>query len=342
MNMITTKDTYTYPGSLIKKLGFVSVFLLICGAKDLYAQLDYTTLSDKENTNKKPWYQEVVPSALYSYSNLKFNSTTGSNYNRFSGYSNFYALSGDNIKLPFKLFAGVLLFKVNTAITSQNSISPSVPSITNQSTNNNTLFVHALRPLTDTFYIDAAGAYGQNKISNQIWIIPDVSTQNSGYSNGTSSNWFTILSALYRKEHMKFIFSGNMRLMYSQTSNDASTMVFPSQDNTQTIIIPSLVNKAGYVIENIELAYSLTPEFRPFVDGGLIQVAYYSNSRPTIGAVVNGSIPQLYMNKNGYKLGAGLEMNRKHYTLRLDQQYFNSANTFINNQTTITFKYLFS
>jgi opacity protein-like surface antigen len=98
-----------------------------------------------------------------------------------------------------------------------------------------------------------------------------------------------------------------------------------------------------YVLENLELGYRLTPVMTPFINGGLIQVAYFSNSRQIINiANLLGSVPQLEMNKNAFRLGAGISFKLKHLTLRLEQKYYNAAGTFTSNNTLVSLSYQFS
>ena len=128
--------------------------------------------------------------------------------------------------------------------------------------------------------------------------------------------------------------------MYSQINAGSYPLIF--QPTLPSQIVPALTTKATFLFENAELGYKVTTEMMPFINAGLIQVVQYSNSRPIIANPINGSLPQLNMNQNGFRLGGGVSFNHKQFTLRLEQKYYNAGGTFTSNQTFVGLEYQFS
>ncbi len=128
------------------------------------------------------------------------------------------------------------------------------------------------------------------------------------------------------------MFRGNVGAFYSQI-NFGSYNLNPIFSGTPIIIEP-LVNRATLIIESGELSYVINPEVMPFINAGLIQVPQFSNSRPLVAAsLINASLPQLSLNQNGFRLGAGVNFKHKRVTWRLEEKYYNSVGTFISYQT---------
>ncbi|MFI4963696.1 MAG: autotransporter outer membrane beta-barrel domain-containing protein, partial [Legionellales bacterium] len=181
--------------------------------------------------------------------------------------------------------------------------------------------------------VDVAGAFGQNKLTSSA-SLQTVQPLTANYHN---NNWFVSANGLYRNTWKKFIFKSNLGGFYSQISSGAYQ--FSSFDQTITLDVASLLNKATLLLENAELGYGLTPEIEPFVNGGLIQVVQFSNSRPLLTTVVNGSLPQLNLNKNGFRLGGGFTFKHKQLTVRLEEKYYNASGSFISYQTFLALEY---
>ncbi|RUR05012.1 hypothetical protein [Legionella sp. km772] len=104
-------------------------------------------------------------SALGVYTDFKFNSTTGTNYNSYKGYSKLASVGGNNIQLFPGLTAGLALFRVETQLGSQILLNPGFPTHSVQSIRNNTLFGHLLKEFQPNFFVDLSGAYGRNKVN---------------------------------------------------------------------------------------------------------------------------------------------------------------------------------
>lgn len=275
--------------------------------------------------------------ALYSYTDFKFNSASSGNFNRYFGHSNLYALSGDNVVLMPGLIAGLSILKVDTKVNSKMLVQPSAFTSVRQSIRNYTLFGHVLKNINKQWAVDLSGAYGTNNINTSSILAPGTPLTQYGAAKNASSNWFLGLTAAYSKPWKKFLFSANAKVLYSQINSGAYVFNFAPQNSS--LLIAPLTNKVTYIMENAELGYHVTPSFMPFVNAGLVQVAQFKNSRPLIVTPINGTLPQLNMNKPGYRVGGGLSFNRKSWSIRLEEQYYNSNNTFKSYQTLLGLKY---
>lgn len=292
-------------------------------------------------TQKSPGrFNQFTPEFLYSYIDFNFDSTTIANYNRFQGHSNLYSVGGEHIKLFQSLYAGIYVLRVNTDLNSQALLIPGLVTHSSQSIRNNTLLGHIRKTISPGFDVDLGAGYGQNKLSGLTYIFPTTVNEILGYSNYHSNNWFANINALYRKTWNKTVLKAYAGLLYSRINADSYDFLFNSGNRFKTIA--PLTNKVTYVMEGVELSHKITPVLAPFVNGGLIQVAQFSNSRPTLLTPINGSLPQLNMNRDGYKVGGGLTFNNKQFTIRLEQKYYNAGNTFTSNQTLVAVEYKFS
>jgi len=161
----------------------------------------------------------------------------------------------------------------------------------------------------------------------------------TGSATSRSGNWFVSAAAIYTKPwKKKFIVSANVRALYSQINADAYTMTF--QPALPALAVTPITNKALFVMENAEVGYKFKPNVTPFVNAGLIQVSHYSNSRAVITAPINGSLPQLFMNRNGFKVGGGVGLSHKKLGIRIEEQYYNAHNSFTSWQTLVSLKYM--
>jgi len=297
------------------------------------------------NSVDKPsgMFNKLSLAFLYSYTDFKFHSTKGENFNNFTGHSNLYSIAAGNVQLAKDFSAGLALFKVDTNVLSNVFISPGSPANSKQTVHNNTLFGHVLKRFKEYYYLDLAGAYGQNKIASQSWILPNTPISQYGFANSRSNNWFTSLTGLYSRPWKNFLINANARLLYSQT--DAGNYFFNYQSSPLPQPVQALTNKVWFAMENIELGYKFKPTVPlvPFVNAGLIQVLSYTNSRTLIDStLINGTLPQLSMNKNGYRLGGGFSYSYKRLTLRIEEQFYNASGTFKSYQTVAGIRYLIS
>lgn len=281
--------------------------------------------------------KKITPEFLYSYVDFKFDSTKDNNFNRYQGSSNIYTVGAEHIVLANKLNAGLYILKVDTSLTSQFSIVPNSVAHSSQSIHNYTLFGHARKTLSERFSVDFSGGYGQNKIASGVWTVQNTPDINFGTANRRSVNWFSGINGIYLQSWKKLSLKANIGALYSQLDSKNYSLFY--ENTAQTI--PHQRNKVTWLTEGAEFGYSLTPEITPFVNAGLIQVVQFSNIPSDLPVPVNGLLPQLNMNKNGFKVGGGLVYNKKQFTLRLEERYYNSAGTFNSFQTTAALEYRF-
>ena len=284
-------------------------------------------------------FKKMIPKFSASYIDLDFNSSAENSYNLFHGFSNIYSAGIDNLRINRKTSAGLYLFQINSRITSRTYLFPTHPINAHTSISNNTLFGHVLRKINKKMVVDVLGSIGQNNMVNNS-TIEDVS-HITGYSNTTNQVYLVGASGSYlkpvKKLQLKFSLGGLFNLINSGTGYSYHNEGFPMQT------IKPLVTKTGIVFENLELGYRMNRTLTPYISGGLVQVPYFSNSRRIFDpAQVVGPVPQLVMNQSAYRLGAGISINKKSYSLRIDQRYYNSVNTLITNTTTATLSCRFS
>lgn len=327
----------------------INFFLLIIGmilnvtmvqakTSDNQPTTPQNTNNNKDTKVSNDILKKITPEFLYSYIDFDFDSTVGLNFNRYHGHSNLYSIGADHITPISNLTAGLYVLDIDTDVSSQFQVLPTVLIPSNQTIHNNTLFGHVRKAFTPQFDIDIAGGYGQNRISTQTLLntlTPDVI-----FSKHNSDNWLASLNALYRKQWKMVFLKAYAGILYSQINSGSYVLAFQSLQPGQ--IVSPLTTKATYIMEGAEISYRLKPTLLPFINGGLIQVADYSNSRPIFAQQINGSLPQLNMTKNGYKLGGGVTFHYKQVTLRLEEKYYSAGSLFTSYQTIAGLEYRFS
>jgi hypothetical protein len=70
-----------------------------------------------------------------------------------------------------------------------------------------------------------------------------------------------------------------------------------------------------------------------------VQVLSYQNSRVLINQPINGISPQLNVDKNGFRVGAGLTYSFRQFRVRVEEQYFNAGSVYSSYQTFLGLKY---
>lgn len=275
---------------------------------------------------------------LYSYTDFDFNSTSGSSFNLFKGHSNLYSIGADRLFLMPSLYTGVYVFRADTHLNSQALLPGTLPVNTTQSVTNDTIYGHLYKTFSDQLSIDFAGAFGQNHSTLVAQISSERNQQLNGYGNYNYSNWFTSLYGVYAKPWKKIVFKTTIGALYSQINQGGYFLTF---NNISPEIVQALTNKATYIIENFEIDYPYNDRFIPFVSGGLLQVAQYTNSRSLINNPINGTFPQLNLDQNGFRLAVGFLYKLKHFSLRVEEKYFNGEGIYTNAQTIIGLDYQF-
>lgn len=328
----------------MKKQSIILSILLIWNWPMAYASTKSLSqkASPQKNSLNSPqkssrMFKNLVSKFTYSYIDFDFNSTQGNNYNRFQGHSDLYSAGADSIMIGQNLYAGLYLFKINTHVKSQVQLTPGGPFTGSQTMKNNTIFAHVLKAMNTHVLIDIAGAYGQNTSVSAIQFNPTI----IGLANSTNHNWFVGINGIYKTTWKKFLLKGNIGALHSQIESPGADIEFLTPDIPTKTVAP-LTNKTVLTAEGAEIGYKLKPNFTPFINGTLVQVIAFSNSRSVIPNHIIGIIPQLEMNQDAYKLGGGIAMRYKHFNLRLEQKYYNAGGTFISNLTTIGIAYHFS
>ncbi|KTD74650.1 autotransporter outer membrane beta-barrel domain-containing protein [Legionella waltersii] len=284
--------------------------------------------------------KNITPEFLYSYVDFNFDSSIGTRFNRYNGFSNLYSVGADHIN-PFKdLIAGLYVLKVDTEVNSQLSLNPGSIIPAQQTIHNGTLYGHIKKPIGENFSIDVAGGYGQNQIKSVTTLNLNTPAQSYATSNYYNENWLANLNAIYNKQWGKLNTRAYVGVLYSQL-NTGSYAVFMLNGGTPQATLP-LTTKTTYVVEGGEISYKLNSTFSPFINAALIQVADYVNSRPIMAQPINGSLPQLIMDKNGFRVGGGLNFTHKQFTVRLEEKYYRAGNIFSSYQTLAALEYRFN
>lgn len=236
----------------------VIVFVFLLGSSLGFAKdnsQDLTKQSNnQEKTNKGP-LSHLWLNALGIYTDFKFNSSEGTNYNLFKGYSKLASIGGNNVDLGNAWTAGLEIMKIDTILNSRIFISPGLPSKTHQNIQNNTLFGHLLKQLNPNWFLDFSGAYGSNKISTTTLVTLPLEEQ-IGAASSRSSNWFANIMGLYSKNWNNWFIIANGRLLYSQVNNHSYSVLF--QQQSLNYLVAPLAHKAWYLMENVELGYQKT------------------------------------------------------------------------------------
>ena len=298
--------------------------------------------NSKNQTNPNPsiynpnMLSKVSPELLYSYIDFDFDSSEGENFNRFQGSSYLFAIGADHILLPQSLVAGLYVFKIDTNVTSQFLINPGTATFTNQNINNATLFGHVRKSFNPHFDIDLFAGYGQNALKSQTLLFAGTPSATMAFANYGNTDWFTGFNAIYKKSWNKILFKANAGLLYAQVNSPLYGLTF------QPVLTPQLVapgyTKATYVTEVVEFGYRLNDRLLPFINAGLIQVPGFNTNTVFGRNTIIGSLPQLNLDKSGYKVGGGLTYTHKDFTVRVEQKYYNADNTYTSNQTIATFE----
>ena len=300
-------------------------------------------LSKNEPINRTAvagYLKKITPEFIYGYIDFNFNSTSGENFNKYNGHANLYSTGADHISLGKTLMMGVYYFGISTTVSSQFLLTPGYITTSAQTIENNTIFGHILKIFTPEIFADVGGGYGYNKLS-AITQIETTPTPIIGQANNNNDNWFTTFNAIYRKLWKKYLLRANLGVLYSEIDSGSYNYFFPATSTYQEV--QPLVNKATLILEHVELGYFVNSKLMPFISGGLIQVAQFSNSRPVLNPAneINGALPQFNMNKSGFRVGGGLVYAHKNVTIRVEEKYFNAGGTFQSYLTLAALEYRF-
>ncbi|AWN75429.1 autotransporter outer membrane beta-barrel domain-containing protein [Legionella anisa] len=301
------------------------------------------TLSKDETTNNtkiSEYLRKITPEFLYGYTDFNFDSTSGGNFNRYNGHSNLYSPGADHISLGQTMMAGIYYFRIDTALSSEFLLNPGFVTTSEQTIHNNTIFGHIFKVFTPQIYADVSGGYGYNKFNTVTEIVMNP-TPLIAQATNNNNNWFVSVNGIYRKAWKQLLMRANLGVLYSEINTGRYNYFFPSTVTFQ--VIEPLTNKATLILENIELGYFVKPSVMPFISGGLIQVAQFSNSRPLVdpASIINGSLPQLNMDRSGFRVGGGIAITYKNATIRVEEKYYNAGGIFESYQTLAALEYKF-
>ncbi|VEG89611.1 autotransporter outer membrane beta-barrel domain-containing protein [Legionella spiritensis] len=285
--------------------------------------------------------ERLTPELLYSYLNFKFDSTSGNNFNRFHGHANQYGIGGNYVWFKKKnVLTGLYIFNVDTYASSQFFVTGNNPTALRQSIHNQTLLGHVLKSFNPNLFLDISGAYGINKQNYQMDTTLSNGVNLFGTAHSRNSTWFASLAAIYSKSVKTFLITANARVLYSSTNSGNYTFKF--QDPFPPGKVAPQRTNVTWIMENLELDYKWKEGIVPFVNGGLIQVARFANDRQIIITPVNGALPQLSLNKDGFRVGGGVQLKYKSLYVRLEQKYYSAGGSYTNNLTLIKLKYKMS
>lgn len=332
---------------LILLLAFLASGSQIVQAKP--TSLDKDGLDQPETSSTTiNFFKQSAAELIYGYMNFHFNSASDGNYSSYIGHSNLYAAGADRFKIAPNIIAGVYYFKVDTSLNSSIFLNPSPLATAYQLVNNNTVFGHVLGNITPAFALDFAGGYGDNRISSVSTVLINTPNQGIGYSLYNNDNWFLSANAVYTQAWGHYLFRGTVGSLYSEIDTGnyilSLTNSYPTIQTVQLTpqLVAPLTTKTTYLIETGELNYTLWPQVTPFVNAALLQVVQFSNSRPLVATQINGTLPELNINQNGFRVGGGFTFMYKQLKLRVEEKYFNAGNLFTSTQTLVGLEYQFS
>lgn len=274
--------------------------------------------------------------ALVNYNDFKFNSSSTGNYNRFQGHSDLYLVGGHDDKINESLSGGVLLYNVTTRITSNVLLAPASLVITNQEASNNNVMGHVLYQIKPNWYIDLLGNYGRSHLSYRTLFNANATAFNAPMVSRPTShgnNWYASVTGEHIYPWHQFVLKGFLSLLHSEVYQSSYSYYFGSSAFAPNHIA-SISNQATFLLENAEIAYTVSPSIQPFVNGGLLQVLQYANSRPIVTSVaLVGTLPEFNISQNGFRVGGGVSLAYKQVVLRLEQQYEQRGMVYHSNQT---------
>ena len=292
------------------------------------------------NSKFKDVFGQSAAELIYGYTDFHFKSDNGTSYNTYNGSSNLYSVGADRIKLASNFLAGLYLFRINTSLNSETLIAPSSPSSSSQTVSNNTIFGHVFQTVSQHFFIDYSGGYGQNSISTFATVLEGTSSQTSGVANYDNFDWLASINGIYKNSWKKVLLTASLGVLYTQVSSNNAIMSFESILPEQ--LISPLTTKSTLIIQNLELGYQYNTHVMPFINAALIEVAQYTNSRPLLFNTINGSLPQLDFDLNAYRVGGGFTFSYKQFSLRVEEKYYNASGTFDSLQTLVGLECQFS
>ncbi len=314
-----------------------STFLLV------YTLINFAgmALEDNKKVQSNPIqdvFKGALPGLIYSYVDFNFNSTSGANFNRFRGHSNIVGIGSNQLKLFKDVTGGLFIYHIDTTSMSHLSLNPNPATHYRADNKNNTILAHVMKPLKKGFSLDGGFGYGFNQTTLNGKIFTPGSSPFNGFANYHFNNWFANATLFYQHKVKSIVASAFVQGLYTRNDIKGYTQRF-SAVNPPTAVVP-LTTKISYVMENLNLRYKSNGPFSPFISAGLIQVVDYTQSRPTLTGIVIGSLPQLILDQNGYRVGGGLSYTHKKATAQVEYRHYQATRQFRSNQVTLNLTYL--
>jgi hypothetical protein len=195
---------------------------------------------------------------------------------------------------------------------------------------------HLTKPIKPYFFVDLFGGYGQNKQHFFTVVAPNTETQQQAQAKNHSHNWFVSLTGLYNTTWKKFIVTGALSVLHNEVKQNSLLYLF--QPNNQPNLVEPIRNKSTYILENAEIGYKVNETVQPFINGGLIQVVQFRNSRALLEGTVVSTAPELNLDQNGYQVGAGVSFSFKKAVLRVEQQHSQRARVYHSNLSIVSLR----
>jgi len=272
--------------------------------------------------------------SIYSYRHFRFNSVRLPNLQRYYGYASQYTLGANQFRIKKDITGGLAFFHMDSHVNTAAIILPAPLIRTAQQIRSDFVFGHVLIPIKpkSPIAIDLIGGYGQSK-TNSYSIISSA-RQQFVHGNSSSEDWFVSVAALYTNTWKNFIYKGAFSVLHNELDQKRFTAI----SNLRSITILPLTNIVTDLIEGVEVGYKLNDKIVPFIDGSLIQVVQFSNSRPLVTGVLIGTLPELSLDQNGYQVGGGIGFNFKPVILRVEQLYIHRGNPYRSHLSRVTLK----
>lgn len=318
----------------------IRVFLLflLFVASSGYSQSNLIT--SNEGLKNKQEVQQLVeqylkPEGVFitSYDEFDFSSNQGIFFNNYSGHTNYTSVGGDYLKF-YNLYWGFNGYNLSTNMNVSSLLSNNL----NQGQNiieDNGFYFHVMKQIYSPVFIDVFATYARDKykLFNTVsggGLPAPLTGFSKYYGKDNSIGARTFFGYPYKKLFLQ----GYLTYFYSQFYQPNYIVAYP----TQNVLVPELTTKIGTTIEHARLYYQVNERFSPFVSGSLIQLLSRSFNRPIIDPAVTAvsALPEILLSKNGYSVGAGVDL--KYKNLHLTPVYIYSArgSTYTDNYVGIT------
>jgi len=316
----------------------LSLLFLIINSTCVFAGNTFPHIQKPKSKQPDTVFTGSLPGFIYSYVDFDFNSTAGSNFNHFRGHSNVVSVGTNQLKLFKDVTGGLFIYHIDTTNIAHVLLNPNPQSLYRSDTANDTVLAHLMKPLNNGFFIDGGFGYGYNRVILNGKIYSNGLPPFKGNATYSFNNWLANATLYYQRKMKAFLISAFIQGLYTRSDVGNYRQLFTA------FILPStvapLTTKVTYLIENINIRYQYNNLFTPFVSAGLVQVADYNQSRSAVTGIVTGSLPQLALNRDGFRIGGGFGVTRKNLAARLEYRYYRATHQFHSDQFIVNLTYL--